>query len=118
MLQELNQLGIALEQDDKLTPTGFSECICHWQIDLSLETFMVLETPGKSDKSKPKFGKKILVPDLRRNGDETLLIDDGGEYVFGAGDRGEKRHDLYLQLLGRCLQETNHEAVKAGRQEP
>ena len=113
MLQELNQLGIALEQDDKLTPTGFSECICHWQIDLSLETFMVLETPGKSDKSKPKFGKKILVPDLRRNGDETLLIDDGGEYVFGAGDRGEKRHDLYLQLLGRCLQETNHEAVKA-----
>ena len=50
---------------------------------------------------------------MRRNGDETLLIDDGGEYVFGAGDRGEKRHNLYLQLLGRCLQETNHEAVKA-----
>jgi CRISPR-associated protein Csd1 len=113
MLHELNQLGIALEQNNKLTPIGFSECVCHWQINLPLENFTALETPAKSDKGKPKFGKKILVPDLRRNGDETLLIDDGGEYVFGAGDRGAKRHQLYLQLLERCLQETNHEAVKA-----
>lgn len=109
MLRELNQLGNAL----KLTPIGFSECVCHWQINLPLETFQSLETPAKGNKGKPKFGKKILVPDLRRNCDETFLIDDGGEYVFGAGDRGAKRHQLYLQLLERCLQETNHEAVKA-----
>ena len=113
MLQELNQLGIALEQDNKLTPIGFGECVCHWQINLPVNNFMVLETPPKGDKGKPKFGQKTLVPDLRRNGDETLLIDDGGEYVFGAGERGTKRHHLYLQLLERCLQETNHEAVKA-----
>jgi CRISPR-associated protein Csd1 len=112
MLQELNQLGIALEQDGKLSPIGFGECVCHWEINLPLKDFRALETPAKSAKAKPKFGKKILVPDLRRNGDETLLIDDGGEYVFGAGDRGEKRHQLYLQILERCLQETNHEAVK------
>ncbi|MEB3151092.1 MAG: type I-C CRISPR-associated protein Cas8c/Csd1 [Sphaerospermopsis sp.] len=111
MLQELNQLGIALEQDNQLTPTGFSECLCHWQINLPLGSFQVLETAAT--KGKPKFGRKILVPDLRRNGDEPLLIDDGGEYVFGAGDRGGKRHQMYLQLLERCLQETNHEAVKA-----
>ena len=113
MLQELNQLGIALEQDNKLTPIGFGECVCHWQINLPINNFAVLETPPKGDKGKPKFGQKTLVPDLRRNGDETLLIDDGGEYVFGAGERGTKRHHLYLQLLERCLQETNHEAVKA-----
>ena len=113
MLQELNQLGIALEQDNKLTPIGFGECVCHWQINLPVNNFMVLETPPKGDKGKPKFGQKTLVPDLRRNGDETLLIDDGGEYVFGAGERGTKRHHLYLQLLERCLKETNHEAVKA-----
>ncbi|MFM6040190.1 MAG: type I-C CRISPR-associated protein Cas8c/Csd1 [Sphaerospermopsis kisseleviana] len=111
MLQELNQLGIALEQDNQLTPIGFSECLCHWQINLPLGSFQVLETAAT--KGKPKFGRKILVPDLRRNGDEPLLIDDGGEYVFGAGDRGGKRHQMYLQLLERCLQETNHEAVKA-----
>ncbi|MFM7368549.1 MAG: type I-C CRISPR-associated protein Cas8c/Csd1, partial [Sphaerospermopsis kisseleviana] len=111
MLQELNQLGIALEQDNQLTPIGFSECLCHWQINLPLGSFQVLETAAS--KGKPKFGRKILVPDLRRNGDEPLLIDDGGEYVFGAGDRGGKRHQMYLQLLERCLQETNHEAVKA-----
>ncbi|MBE9230217.1 type I-C CRISPR-associated protein Cas8c/Csd1 [Cuspidothrix issatschenkoi LEGE 03284] len=113
MLQELNQLGIALEQDNKLTPIGFGECVCHWQINLPVNNFTVLETPPKGDKGKPKFGQKTLVPDLRRNGDETLLIDDGGEYVFGAGERGTKRHHLYLQLLERCLKETNHEAVKA-----
>lgn len=111
MLQELNQLGIALEQDNQLTSIGFSECLCHWQINLPLGSFQVLETAAT--KGKPKFGRKILVPDLRRNGDEPLLIDDGGEYVFGAGDRGGKRHQMYLQLLERCLQETNHEAVKA-----
>ncbi|MBD2134480.1 type I-C CRISPR-associated protein Cas8c/Csd1 [Sphaerospermopsis sp. FACHB-1094] len=111
MLQELNQLGIALEQDSQLTSIGFSECLCHWQINLPLGSFQVLETAAT--KGKPKFGRKILVPDLRRNGDEPLLIDDGGEYVFGAGDRGGKRHQMYLQLLERCLQETNHEAVKA-----
>ena len=113
MLQELNQLGIALEQDNKLTPIGFGECVCHWQINLPVNNFTVLETPPKGDKGKPKFGQKTLVPDLRRNGDETLLIDDGGEYVFGAGERGTKRHHLYLQLIERCLKETNHEAVKA-----
>ncbi|MBD2296354.1 type I-C CRISPR-associated protein Cas8c/Csd1 [Anabaena sphaerica FACHB-251] len=111
MLQELDKLGIALEQEKKLTPIGFSECLCNWQINLPLGSFQVLETPAT--KGKPKFGRKILVPDLRRNGDEPLLIDDGGEYVFGAGERGAKRHQLYLQVLERCLQETNHEAVKA-----
>ncbi|MBD2138444.1 type I-C CRISPR-associated protein Cas8c/Csd1 [Anabaena sp. FACHB-1237] len=111
MLQELNQLSIALEQKDRLTTIGFGECLCHWQINLPLSSFQVLETPAT--KGKPKFGRKMLVPDLRRNGDEPLLIDDGGEYVFGAGDRGAKRHQLYLQVLEKCLQETNHEAVKA-----
>ncbi len=46
MLQELNQLGIVLEQDNKLTPIGFGECVCHWQINLPVNNFMVLETPA------------------------------------------------------------------------
>ena len=56
MLQELNQLGIALEQDNQLTPIGFSECLCHWQINLPLGSFQVLETAatkGRVGQSRP-----------------------------------------------------------------
>lgn len=53
----------------------------------------------------------MLLPDLRRNADEPLLIDDGGEYVFGVGARGEKRSLLYLNLLGSCITETSDESA-------
>jgi len=109
MLHELNQLGQSLD----LSPIGFSECVCHREIDLPLGVFRTLVTPMKKEGAKPKFGIKQLVPDLRRNVDEPLLIDDGGEYVFGAGDRGEKRHQLYLSLLEKCIADTNNEFAKA-----
>jgi CRISPR-associated protein Cas8c/Csd1 subtype I-C len=109
MLRELNELGTHFE----LSPLGYTEAIAHWRIEISTGSIIRLETPKKGDKLEP--GKKLLLPDLRRNADEPLLIDDGGEYVFGAGERGEKRHLLYLELLDRCISETDDEVAKQVR---
>lgn len=108
MLRELNQLGTQLQ----LSPLGFGEVIVHWQVALmgkNAAISLLEETP--EGKSKPKPGQALLAPSLRRNGDEPLLIDDGGEYVFGVGERGEKRRLLYLDLLDRCIAETNDEGA-------
>lgn len=108
MLQELNQLGTHLD----LPPLGYNYVIAHWLIDASTGSITLLEEEPEKPGSKPRIGKRQLLPDLRRNGDEPLLIDDGGEYVFGAGERGSKRQALYLELLERCIAETNDEAAK------
>ena len=111
MLRELDLLG----QHFDLSALGFSNAVAHWLIDISTGSFELLETPDKLGKSKPKPGKSLLVPDLRRNADEPLLIDDGGEYVFGVGARGEKRQKLYLELLDKCIADTGNEVAKRVR---
>lgn len=101
MLRELVELGNCFA----LPPSGYSFVVVHWQIDVSLKSVIPLfpDKPGK----KLELGKKLLLPDLRRNADESLLIDDGGEYVFGVGPRGAKRQKLYLNLLDTCIAETS-----------
>jgi CRISPR-associated protein Csd1 len=109
MLKELSNLGKHFD----LSPLGYAELVVNWQVNLPDGSFVLLETSATKSGSKPKPGQRLLVPDLRRNSDESLLIDDAGEYVFGAGERGEKRHHLYLQLLERCITETGDEGAKA-----
>ena len=106
MLRELNELGTHSD----LPPSGYSYVIAHWNIDISTGSITQLITE-KSNK-KLELGKKLLLPDLRRNADDSLLIDDGGEYVFGVGSRGKKRSSLYCQLLDHCIAETNDEGAK------
>jgi len=108
MLKELYELSKHLN----LSPLGYAELVVNWQVNLPDAVFLPLQTPAKQPTSKPRPGQRLLVPDLRRNSDESLLIDDAGEYVFGVGERGEKRHNLYLQLLEKCITETSDEGAK------
>ncbi|MBD2518599.1 type I-C CRISPR-associated protein Cas8c/Csd1 [Nostoc sp. FACHB-973] len=108
MLKELYELSKHLN----LSPLGYAELVVNWQVNLPDGVFLLLETPAKKPSSKSKPGQRLLVPDLRRNSDESLLIDDAGEYVFGVGERGEKRHNLYLQLLEKCITETSDEGAR------
>lgn len=110
MLPELDKLGKVLERDGLLPAVGYGFKIVHYTIDLGSSSITTLETP--KSKGQPVFGKKLLVPDLPRNGDKSLLIDDSAEYLFGAGERGQKRQLLYLDLLQQCIQDTNNPAVK------
>jgi len=107
MLRELNHLGIEFE----LSPLGYSEVIAHWEIQLPTGGIIPLVTTleGKTKEGKTKPGQSLLLPDLRRNADEPLLVSDAGEYVFGVGDRGSKRQPLYLQLLDLCIANTGDE---------
>lgn len=112
MLRELNLLGQHFDLSET-SPLGFSNAVVHWSIDISDISKGSLELISSTDKSgKSKPGKSLLVPDLRRNADESLLIDDGAEYIFGIGARGEKRQKLYLELLDRCIAETGNEIAK------
>lgn len=110
MLRELYELSQHFDRQ----PLGYSKIGVKWQIELSdrhpcLLLLETVETKGKKSKTKP--GKKLLVPDLRRNNDKALLIDDGAEYVFGIGPRGERRHTLYLELLQQCIDATQDEGA-------
>ncbi|MFM6151458.1 MAG: type I-C CRISPR-associated protein Cas8c/Csd1, partial [Sphaerospermopsis kisseleviana] len=110
MLSELDKLGKFLDSQKLLSPYGYDVKNVNYQIDLSSGSITSLETPRS--KGQPVLGKKLLVPDLLRNGEKPLLIDDSAEYLFGAGERGQKRQPLYLELLQQCINATEHEAVK------
>lgn len=106
MLKEL----VDLSQYFELPPIGFAPCVVHWEFDLSHEK-PAIKLLIDTSKKKPKHGLKKLVPTLRRNADFSFLIDDSAEYVFGVGSRGEKRHNLYLKLLDKCIEETEVSAA-------
>jgi CRISPR-associated protein Cas8c/Csd1 subtype I-C len=111
MLKELYELSTHFN----LSPLGYAELVVQWQVNLRNppeHAFMPLETPAQKPSDKPKLGQRLLVPDLLRNSDESLLIDDKGEYVFGVGIRGKKRQELYLHLLEKCLTETSENAAR------
>ncbi|MFW6359980.1 MAG: type I-C CRISPR-associated protein Cas8c/Csd1 [Chroococcales cyanobacterium] len=108
MLRELYELSTHFPD---LPPLGYNSSVVTWQIDLSFETAIVSLLETQKGKGKPKPGKKCLVPDIRRNGAESLLIDDAAEYVFGIGSRGPKRHPLYLDLLQQCIHETQDQGA-------
>lgn len=110
MLSELDKLGKFLESESLLSSVGYGFKVVQYAIDLGSNSITVLETP--KSKGQPSLGKKLLVPDLSRNGDKPLLIDDSAEYLFGAGERGQKRQVLYLDLLQECIKATDNDAVK------
>jgi CRISPR-associated protein Cas8c/Csd1 subtype I-C len=110
MLSELDKLGKFLDSQNLLSPYGYESKGVNYAIDLSSGSITSLETP--KSKGQPSLSKKLLVPDLLRNGEKPLLIDDSAEYLFGAGDRGRKRQPLYLELLQQCINATEHEAVR------
>lgn len=57
-------------------------------------------------KERHSLGRKLVTPDLQRCNSNPLLIDDTGEYVFGAGERGTTRHEMYNELLFQLLSST------------
>ncbi|MFP4008855.1 MAG: type I-C CRISPR-associated protein Cas8c/Csd1 [Spirulinaceae cyanobacterium] len=111
MLRELYELS----HHFKKPPLGYSEIGVMWAIELSDKTPYLQKLTSKDKQGKDKDGEKLLVPDLRRNNDKALLIDDGAEYVFGIGERGERRHQLYLELLQQCIDATQDEGAKLVR---
>lgn len=65
--------------------------------------FTTKQVKGKDYHS---LGQNVVTPDLQRCNDNPLLIDDTGEYVFGAGKRGTTRHEMYNELLSQLLSST------------
>ncbi len=109
MLKTLYECSKTLQSKDQ---TGYGIVTVHWRVNFEDNDQWTITILPESDGKKPKSGEKLLVPELLRNADQPLLIDDAGEYVFGVGERGKKRQKLYLELLGQCWQETQDEAVK------
>jgi len=111
MLRELYKLSQTVELD----PLGFGRPIVHWSLDLSSSSITPLyqTIPASKERQPPKskFGKPILVPEMRRNAACPLLIDDSAEYLFGAGERGKQRHEMYLDLLDRFLRDEHTQEV-------
>lgn len=110
MLQELERLGRQID----LSPTGYSYSLAYWAVYLNPDperSYVDLLTRQQEGQT-PKHGRYELVPELRRNAAEPLLIDDTGEYAFGAGERASSRHPLYRQLLERCVRETGDEQAQ------
>jgi CRISPR-associated protein Csd1 len=111
MLRELYELSHHFEKP----ALGYSNIGVMWAIELRDKAPYLQKLTSKDKNGKDKDGKKLLVPDLRRNNDKALLIDDGAEYVFGIGERGERRHKLYVELLQQCIDATQDEGAIAVR---
>lgn len=103
MLRELADLSKTLG----LNPIGYEYCTITWDIVLS-DGAAIAEKLQTSTNGKTKDGRSLLVPQISRNGADPVLLDDASEYVFGLGDRGEKRHPMYISLLEKCYQNTGN----------
>jgi len=116
MLPELYQLSQLVELD----PLGYGHATIHWSLDLYSHNitplYQTLSATKKGQACKQKFGKPVLVPEMRRNAACALLIDDSAEYLFGAGERGKQRQTMYLELLDRFLLDVEVAEVKSLRQ--
>ena len=95
MLLELAELGKNLEAQGLLAPFGYGFISIGWELMLSDDSVDII--PVATD-SKLKT-KKMCVPDIARNNTKPIVPCDSAEYVLGLGDRGEARHQEYLNLL-------------------
>lgn len=115
MLAELYQFS----RQFQLSPLGYGESLAIYEINLDRNRISLLTTEHKTTNKKGEekitysFGKRLMLPDLPRNGDNPILIADAGEYLFGFGERGKRRQELYRALLEQCHLATSEPLVKA-----
>jgi hypothetical protein len=95
MLLELAELGKKLEAQGLLAPFGYGFISIAWELMLNEDSVDII--PVATD-SKLKT-KKMCIPDIARNNTNPIAPCDSAEYVLGLGDRGESRHQKYLNLL-------------------
>lgn len=116
MLTELYRFS----QQFELSPIGYAESKVIYKIvlDGNQATFHLLQTAKTTtnkkgeDKVTYTVGERLLLPDLARNSHNPILIADTGDYVFGIGNNGKKRHQMYMDLLHQCYQATSEPYVK------
>lgn len=106
MLTELYQLSKTI----KPLPVGYITQKVDVLINVDLGTATLLQTEKtKKDKTIFTQGKKMIVPNINRNGTVPVLIVDVGEYVLGLI---KAKHEAYMELLYRCYQRTRDNDVK------
>lgn len=99
-----------------LPAQGYAESVVYYEITLNLDgsfkRIRALETEMEDrlgNAKKPRPGKKLSCPHIRRNAIQAKLITDTAEYVFGDGNKAQ----AYLKLLENCYQNTQEPAVQA-----
>jgi len=112
ILSELTKFSYCIN----IPPSAYAESTVYWLIilnaDGSFNRVQELNTSqpnGKGKEKKPKPGRKILSPHIRRNAIQPKLITDTIEYVLGDKDKA----NAYRSLLNRCYEATQEPAVKA-----
>ena len=99
-----------------LPAQGYAESVVYYEITLNLDgsfkRIRALETEMEDrlgNAKKPRLGKKLSCPHIRRNAIQAKLITDTAEYIFGEGNKAK----AYLKLLENCYQSTEESAVQA-----
>jgi len=99
-----------------LPAQGYAESVVSYEITLNLDgsfkRIRALETEmedRQGNAKKPRPGKKLSCPHIRRNAIQAKLITDTAEYIFGEGNKAK----AYLKLLENCYQTTQEPAVQA-----
>jgi len=115
----LTRLVEYAERLDDRPPIGFARKPVRWliQLDGSGHFLGMISTTGEG-KSADR-GKVFLVPDVpgRTTGNNPSLLVGSAEYVLGIDikdkpERAATRHDLFIELLQECQQETSDPFVR------
>lgn len=103
-----------------IRPVGFTVRVCRWLIELDRSGNLVA---GPIPDGEGRRGRKLLLPDLapERHGKvvRPILVHDKTSYVLPPADDADdfrrEKHRAYLELLGRCVDETGDSLVAAVR---
>lgn len=101
-----------------IRPAGFAVRIAQWLIELDRAGNLVA---GPMPEGEGRRGRKLLLPDRQRSGKvvRPILVHDKTSYVFPPAEDADsfrrEKHRAYLELLGRCVDETGDPLVAAVR---
>ena len=122
ILRRLVEYAERMENEGELTPVMYGATPIRWQISLSLEGDLEGVLPLGGDRRDNKRGNSMTVPTLvRAAGIKPKLLADNGEYVLGiargssAAAKVAERHRQFVELVGRCADETEEPRVQAVR---
>jgi CRISPR-associated protein Csd1 len=106
--------------DEDLTPEMYSKVPVRWLLVLDKDGKPLGSVSQGGDTKANARGEKRTVPYASRtSGVQPQLLVDNGEYVLGIGKPGSKPervaecHRQFVELVGRCAEETGEESVRA-----